>query len=348
MQSSHGKNEESSKQSRFEMAGRESRLHILAVRLGAMGDIIHTLPAVTWLKLAHPDCHVTWLVEPKWAPLLEANPFVDRVLFLHRESLAGLFQSWRALSEIRCDYAVDFQGLLKSALAASAAHPGRLYGFDPAQIRERSAAILYSHRILARSAHMVDRNLELAAALPAGAAQPAGVVSFPLPPGSPEGDLPSGDFVLASPLAGWASKQWPLDHYRALAARLLAECGIRLVLNGPPGAPFHHVEPALAHYSSLAGLIHATRRAAAVVGVDSGPLHLAAALSKPGVAIFGPTDPARNGPYGNSLEVLRSPSAGTTYKRGAAIDASMQLIRPDQVFDILKATLNRVAGFARA
>ena len=100
-------------------------------------------------------------------------------------------------------------------------------------------------------------------------------------------------------------------------------------------------------YSSLAGLIYATRRAAAVVGVDSGPLHLAAALSKPGVAIFGPTDPARNGPYGNSLHVLRSPSAGTTYKRGDTIDPSMQLVSPAQVFDVLNATLSRFAGFAR-
>jgi heptosyltransferase-1 len=328
------------------IAGKVPSPHILAVRLGAMGDIIHALPAVASIKMAHPDCHLTWLVEPKWAALLEGNPFVDRVLFLQRESPSGLFQSWRALAGMRCDYAVDFQGLLKSAVAASAAHPGRLYGFDPAQIRERSAAVFYSHRILARSAHMVDRNLELAAALPAGEARRADEVSFPLPPGAPEGDLPSGDFVLASPLAGWASKQWPLDHYRALAARLLTECGIPLVLNGPPGAPFHNVEPALAHYSSLAGLIHATRRAAAVAGVDSGPLHLAAALSKPGVAIFGPTDPARNGPYGNSLHVLRSPSAATTYKRGASIDPSMKLISPDRVFDILNAALKKSTGLA--
>src|ERR1039457_1654904 len=159
------------------IVGKTASLHILAVRLGAMGDIIHALPAVASLKLAHPECHLTWLVEPKWSPLLDANPFVDRVLHFQRESLAGLFESWRALSEIRCDYAVDFQGLLKSALAASAAHPARLYGFDPAQIRERSAAIFYSHRILPHSAHMVDRTLELAAALPAGAAQPAGPVS---------------------------------------------------------------------------------------------------------------------------------------------------------------------------
>ena len=91
------------------------------------------------------------------------------------------------------------------------------------------------------------------------------------------------------------------------------------------------------HYSSLPGLIYATRRAAAIVGVDSGPLHLAAALSRPGVAIFGPTDPARNGPYGDSLRVLRTPAAATTYKRGAATDPSMRIISPDEVFETLRA-----------
>ena len=88
MGSSHVKTGELLKRFGLGMAGRESSLQILAVRLGAMGDIIHALPAVASLKLAHRDCHLTWLVEPKWAPLLDANPFVDRVLFLHRESLA--------------------------------------------------------------------------------------------------------------------------------------------------------------------------------------------------------------------------------------------------------------------
>jgi heptosyltransferase-1 len=160
---------------------------------------------------------------------------------------------------------------------------------------------------------------------------------FPLPPGRPEGDLPSGDFVLASPLAGWGSKQWPLDHYRSLAARLRRELGIPLVLDGPPGADFAAVEGAIPHHSSLPGLIYATRRATAIVGVDSGPLHLAAALGKPGVAIFGPTDPARNGPYGESLRVLRTGAAATTYKRRASIDPSMQNISPDEVFEVLRA-----------
>jgi heptosyltransferase-1 len=94
---------------------------------------------------------------------------------------------------------------------------------------------------------------------------------------------------------------------------------------------------AIPHFSGLPGLIHATRRAAAVVGVDSGPLHLAAALAKPGVAIFGPTDPARNGPYGGSLRVLRSPAAATTYKRGTEIHESMLGVSPVEVCEALRS-----------
>jgi heptosyltransferase-1 len=324
---------------------------ILVVRLGAMGDIIHTLPAVVRLKQHHPDSRLTWLVEPRWAPLLEGNPFVDRVMLLHRQSPAGLWATRRELRTAHYDLAVDFQGLLKSALAGRAARPDRFYGLHESQVRERLAAWFYTDQTLCRAEHVVDRNLELAAACGGSALAPAPAI-FPLPPGRPEGDLPPGDFVLASPLAGWASKQWPMDHYRGLAARLRRELGVPLVLDGPAGADFTAAEAAIPHHSSLAGLIYATRRAVAVVGVDSGPLHLAAALSKPGVAIFGPTDPARNGPYGDSLRVLRTAAATTTYKRGGykrgdTIDSSMRNISPDEVFEVLRAligALRRPAG----
>jgi heptosyltransferase I len=318
-------------------AGKPASRRILVVRLGAMGDIVHTLPAVAFLKQSHPNSHLTWLVEPRWAPLLEANPYVDRVVLLHRHNFAGLVETRRELRATHYDFAVDFQGLLKSAMAASAASPDRLYGFHQSQVRERLAALFYSHKTLSRSAHVVDRNLDLAAAC-GGGMQPAKRL-FPLPPGRPDADLPDGDFVLASPLAGWVSKQWPMGHYRTLAARLRRELGIPLVLDGPPGADFSAVEAAIPHHSSIPGLIHATRRATAVVGVDSGPLHLAAALGKPGVAIFGPTDPARNGPYGDSLRILRTAGTATTYKRGTATDPSMQNISPDEVFEVLRTVI---------
>lgn len=309
-------------------AGKPASCRILVVRLGAMGDILHTLPAVASLKHSHPGARLTWVVEPRWRPLLEDNPFIDRIVELRRGSTGGLVETFRELRGERYDFAVDFQGLIKSALTAAFARPERIYGYHQSQARERVAAIFYSNKVIARNPHVVDRHLELAAA--AGAIHP--LRTFALPAGRAEGELPAGDFVLASPLAGWGSKQWPLEHYRALGERLRSELGIPLVLDGPPGSGFDH-------HSSLAGLIYATRRAAAVVGVDSGPMHLAAALNKPGVAIFGPTDPARNGPFGRSLRVLRSASAETTYKRDAGIAACMREITPDQVFESLKAQL---------
>src|SRR5260370_2703551 len=110
-------------------AGKPVSRRILVVRLGAMGDIIHTLPAVAFLKQSHPDSHLTWLVEPRWAPLLEANPYVDRVVLLRRESFAGLVQTRRQVRAVNYDFALDFQALLQSAISAAPAHPHRPDGF---------------------------------------------------------------------------------------------------------------------------------------------------------------------------------------------------------------------------
>ena len=315
---------------------------ILVVRLGSMGDVIHTLPAVATLKHSFPGSSLTWLIEPKWACLLEGNPFVDAVIVLDRRTLAGIGHAWRQLRLRHFRFAVDFQGLFKSALAASVARADRIYGFHQSQAREPVAALFYSNRVRTESAHVVDRNLELASAAGASAV----VRAFPLPEGIPEGKLPEGDFILASPLAGWPAKQWPLEHYSALAG-LLRRLGLPLVLNGPMGAAplLTGIQGTVVHVSGLPGLIHATRRASAVVGIDSGPLHLAAALAKPGVAVFGPTDPERNGPYCKSFAVLRDPRAVTSYKRTVHADPCMRAIRPETVFEALE---EKLAGRSRS
>ncbi len=313
------------------------------VRLGSMGDIIHTLPAVASLARISPRPHIAWVVDPRWTPLLEGNPDVDDLIPFDRRKLASLWSTWGRLRRGKYERVVDFQGLIKSGLVASAAKPDSIYGFHRTQVRERLAALFYSHEVLCKKAHVVDRNIELAVA--AGAAR--GVRDFPLPAGAPEERLPKGAFVLASPLGGWGAKQWPRDHYIRLAKLLRERLGLPLVINGPPGdsdeiEAYAGCEP---HRSRIAGLIDATRRAAAVVGIDSGPMHLAAALAKPGVAIFGPTDPARNGPYGDSFTVLRCPRAQTSYKR-RDYDESMTRITPEAVCDALEGRIGRHAARA--
>jgi heptosyltransferase I len=309
---------------------------ILVVRLGAMGDIIHALPAVASLKQSFPGCKLSWAVESKWQYLLSRNPTVDDVIGVDRRGLGSWVALRRRLLASDFDFAVDFQGLIKSAIVASLARPDKIYGFDRSSVREKLASLVYSRSAKPASVHVVDRNLELAAA--AGAKN--SVRLFPLPQGEEEGTLLAGDFVLASPLAGWESKQWPLEHYAELARRLRAECGLVLVING---ADRIDVPGAHSHASGLPGLVHATRRALAVIGVDSGPMHLAAALGKPGVAIFGPTDPARNGPYGESVTVLRSGTAATSYKRNPGIAPEMRAVTPEQVMSALKARITQAA-----
>jgi heptosyltransferase I len=305
---------------------------ILVVRLGSMGDVIAALPAVASLKHSIPHSKITWVIDPKWSLLLEGNPYVDSVVHLDRRTFMGLRNAWRELRADRYDFAVDFQGLVKSALVATLARPERIFGFNAEYARESAASWFYSTKVPIRSYHAVERNLDLAAA--AGASNI--LRTFPLPPGERQAQLPEGDFVLASPLAGWGAKQWPLEHYAKLAERLRRECGMPLVLDAPYAL---QVEGAQAHVSTLAGLIYATRRATAVVGLDSGPLHLAAVLGKQGVAIYGPTDPARHGPYGGTIGVLRSPDAVTSYNRTTEPDASMREITPDRVFEALEPIL---------
>jgi len=305
---------------------------ILVVRLGSMGDVIHALPAVASLKHSFPHSRLSWVIKPRWMPLLEGNSFVDEVIPFNRTA-REILATRRHLRRERFDLAVDLQGLIQSALVAASARADKIVGLARSQARESLAAMFYSSAVRTSAVHRVDRYLELVAA--AGASSL--VRTFPLPPGRPEGSLPQGPFVLACPLAGWGAKQWPLEYYGELARRL----SVPLVVNGPPGAAavLGRIEGAHVHLSGLEGLIDVTRRAQAIVGVDSGPLHLAAAVGKAGVAIYGPTDPASHGPYGGSIRVLRAAHAVTSYKRRSADTGGMRAVGPSEVLEALSSFL---------
>src|SRR5579871_5578644 len=113
-------------------------MRILVVRLSSMGDVIHALPAVASLKHSFPHSHVSWVIRTRWAPLLEGNPFVDEVIPFER-TLKGIVATRRKLRQQRFDLAVDFQGLIQSALVAASARPDRMAGFDRSQLREKAA-----------------------------------------------------------------------------------------------------------------------------------------------------------------------------------------------------------------
>jgi heptosyltransferase-1 len=302
---------------------------------------------VAALKESFPERRLLWLVARKWSALLEGNPNIDEIVPFERGSAGGLGRSWRALRKIRPQLAIDFQGLMQSAAAGWVARPKVFVGLESALAREPLAALFYTQRVAARGPHRVERNLQLAAAAGArGRSTEAWI-----PAGRAEGRLPPGPFVLTSPFAGWVSKQWPLARYEELAARLERR-GLTLVANVPAEREREIASSTRLHVhtSSLEGLIDVTRRAAAVVGVDSGPLHLAAALGKPGVALYGPTDPAQTGPFHGGITqggitqggmtVLRDKSAETNYKRQSVIHPSMMKIGVEAVFDALLNAVN--------
>src|SRR5262249_29113604 len=168
-----------------------SVFRILVVRLGAMGDVIHALPAVASLKHSFPHSQLTWIMRERWMPLVEGNPFVDEVIPFDR-SMARIASTWPGLRGQRYDLAVELQGLVQSALGTLAAKANRIVGFHRSQVAERPAALFYSSEVIAHSAHVVDQNLEVIAA--AGASNL--VRSITLPEGSPEGSLPEEKFVL--------------------------------------------------------------------------------------------------------------------------------------------------------
>ena len=302
---------------------------LLVIRLGAMGEILHALPAVSNLRASFPDHTLSWLVARKWLPLLLGNPAIDELIPFERDGLRALHGLRRTLRALRPKIAIDFQGLVQSAFAGRLSKPERFFGFDRSVAREPLAARFYSDQVHVTGPHRIERNIQLVEAT--GAHRLASAVW--LPQGTPEGELPDRPFILASPFAGWQSKQWPIDRYDELG-RLLRAQGVDLVLNAPSGhlAELRFFRNVVVQHTSLPGLIHATRRALAVVGVDSGPLHLAAALKKPGVALFGPTDPAQTGPFDSPMLVLRDATVQTSYKRSRATHPAMESLSVSEVF----------------
>jgi len=340
----------------------QSKYRLLVVRLGAMGDVLHALPAVTALRQAHPGWVIDWVIEPAWCALLTANcdapnpgrgpaqPVIDRMhlastkAWRHHLLSPGTRHKISALRhqlrESHYDAVLDFQGAVRSAAVACLTGCRRRIG--ESRPREWAARWLFTERIPTNGAHVIEQDLELAAAvagddlapvqpwLPIDAAAEAWCDQIL----HPSSNAPA---VLLNPGAGWGAKRWPIDRYAAVA-RTLAARGYRVVLNAGPGE-----EPLADEIASQSGcaaqplscsvaqLIAVTRRVALVIAGDTGPLHLACALGRPVVGIYGPTDPARNGPFGTRSRVLRSPESRRDHSRRPEPDPGLLTIAPEAV-----------------
>ncbi|HUP50602.1 MAG TPA: lipopolysaccharide heptosyltransferase I [Thermoanaerobaculia bacterium] len=273
-------------------------MRILVLRLSALGDIIHTIPAVSLLR---PVAGVAWVVEDPYAELVEivagVTPIPVRLKRWSRAPAAWRGEARAAIRRMRgFDAAVDFQGLLKSGLLAWLSRAPVRFGFDAAAVREKPALLFTNrHVTVDRSRHVVDWNRELAEAVTSNR-QPAEERWRDFP-ADPQGKVErfAGRVVLL-PGAGKRDKQWPVENYRALVQRYRD----RTVVAWGPGERglAEAIGGEVAPETNLRELAALLRGAAAVIGGDTGPLHLAAAMGTKAVGLYGPTDPLRNGPYG--------------------------------------------------
>lgn len=348
---------------------------LLIVRLSAMGDVIHTLPAARALREAFPRAQIGWLIEERWAELLCApgnprrgprspqRPLADwvhavdlrgwRKSFFAISTLEHLARAWNDVRSVRYDVAVDLQGAIRSAVLARWSGARVIYG--AAEPRESPASLLYTRRVIARGAHVIEQNLSVASAI-AGRHSKASSVELPYSPEAERrmdrrlSETGIGEFAILNPGAGWGAKRWPVARYGRVAKELAAQ-GVRSILNYGPGeeelareSEAESEGAAIAMQCSISELIGLTRRARLFIGGDTGPMHLAAALQVPVVAIFGPTDPARNGPFATRSIVLRNPASPTTHARRAEPDEGMLEIGVDSVVEAASALLAQGNG----
>ncbi len=275
----------------------------LVVRLGSLGDIVHTFPAVAGLRESFPGAEIVWLTHPRWRDLVESSELATEIWETETRSYRSMREIIRRIRKRHFTIGIDYQGLWKSAALPFFGGVSRRIGFSSQTIREFGVPILYTDRVLITKTHIADR--------------------------------------------------WPPDRFGSLCEKIKHTLGMRCVVNYGTGeedlvsaikAASGEASP-IAYNGSLGQLMALLRNAACIVGGDTGPLHLAVALGTPAVAIFGPTDPTRNGPYrmgdracsDSSIDiVLRSPQAVTTYKRGDQPAPSILEIDVDAVFDAVR------------
>jgi heptosyltransferase-1 len=333
-------------------------MKLLIVRVGALGDVLHALPAVAALRAARREWTIDWVIDPRWAALLVdgdgQGEIVNCIHLAETKMWSASPLSWKTLRSVaklrrelrdeHYDVVVDMQGTMRSAVIGRFARAREFAGYeDP---REAAAARLYRSTRRRIGTHVVEQGAALLGAACGVALEPAAVRL----PHTAWADEWAAELVgerrvcVLAASAGWGAKQWPAERYGALAKELRAMGFVPLV-----NAPRKDDAVAAAVVSAsggaaemvvcnVAGLIALMRRTSLLVGGDSGPTHLAAALGVPLVALYGPTDPARNGPWGRGpMRVLRGVGSVTSHKRVAEIDAGLARIGVDEVVNEIRA-----------
>lgn len=310
---------------------------ILIIKLSAMGDIVHAMPTAVALKNSFPECRIEWVVQSGFADLLQAHAAVDELVKISRRPTIGELLRLRSrLRENRYDYAIDLQGLCKSARIIAVSRASHKIGFQG----QRECSWLFSQPIRSSAPHVVDQYLAVAEHIGARIHSP----SFDLKPNAEaQGRVRelfdslelSGRIVTINLGSGGREKRWPVSRYGELIHLLESERLSPLIIGGPGDAPSYEElcaqmkkrVPSLVGRTSIAELIAVIASSDAHIAGDTGSIHIAAALAKPLVCLMGPTDPDRSGPYRRRENVL--------YKGPDGLSS----ITPEEVCDALLGAL---------
>jgi 3-deoxy-D-manno-octulosonic-acid transferase/heptosyltransferase-1 len=350
--------------------GRELK-RIALVRLGSLGDIVHALPVAYCLRREFPQAHLAWVVEAEHRQLLEGCNGIDELIVLDTRSWRRgiISKPWREIAEkvrqLRAagfDLVLELQGLIKSGVVAYISGAKRRLGFSRQYCREPVSACFTNEHVSPGQdeVHIIDKNLAFIRYLglrtspwefdlPSSAADIHYIDNFLIEQGLGTGR----ELVGINPGAGWVTKRWGAERYARLGDRLIGQLKQRVILIWGPGERelvediarrMTHV-PIIACPTSVTQLVELTRRCRLFVAGDTGPLHLAAALGVPTVALYGPSDPARNGPYGSIHETIyhRLECSGC-YKRQCNKLDCMQKIKVEEVLSATERLLNWPSG----
>jgi heptosyltransferase-1 len=295
-------------------------MRILIVKLGSIGDIVHTLPALAAIRKAMPDAEISWVVERRASEILRDNPLLDRLIevdtkalrrgLMSGETLRAPRQQLRQLRASAFDLALDFQGLLKSASIARLSGARRVFGFSRDSLREPASRILLSRSIpISENSHVIRKNLTLAGgALGISISNNPDDLEFPIATNSAHQTealraAAGSEYAILNPGGGWPTKLWSAERFGRLADELWSHYGLHsLVTHGPGETELANTVlqssqsgKARAVNVSLKGFYELAKRAQIYVGGDTGPTHLAIAAGAPIVGLFGPTEWWRNG-----------------------------------------------------
>ncbi len=337
---------------------------ILIVKLTAIGDVLHAMPVACALREHFPNAYIAWLAEGRAGDLLAGHRAIDRRFVAPRRWIKSPSAVWNLRRQLRgqqFDVTIDLQGLTKSAVAAWLSGARRRIGFGGEMGREVSR-IFNRERVLPRSAHVVDRYLELLA--PLGVENPSvrfEVPRFPDAATSVERFLARerlvGRMAVINPGAGWPSKRWPADRLGIVAKNLGTNHGLPSVVVWAGSEEKRWAEEIvalsggfarIAPSTTLAELAELARRACLFVGSDTGPLHLAAALSTPCVGLFGPMPAERNGPYGpQHIAIQKARLECSSRQRRTAGNETMLAIAVEDVVEACDAIVSRQEQSAR-